>query len=133
MLGLHADSSSCGTGKPQWDYTDGSPADMDFLARHSQDGLTCGVGGSNHLVYTASYTTAGSENPACDPTTGCMLRAARLLHGLHHLRLHLNIVRSQCIEVTVALPACGNGPDHQVAAATGGKKHNNLADYLRRA
>ena len=73
MLGLHADPNSCGTGKPQWDYTDGSPADMDFLARHSQDGLTCGVGGSNHLVYTASYTTAGAENPDCDPATGCGL------------------------------------------------------------
>ena len=69
MLGMHADPRSCGTGKPQWDYTDGTPADMDFLARHSQDGLTCDIGGSNHLVYTASYQdNAGHSTIGCDPT-----------------------------------------------------------------
>ena len=69
MLGMHADPKSCGTGKPQWDYTDGTPADMDFLARHSQDGLTCDIGGSNHLVYTASYQdNAGHSTIGCDPT-----------------------------------------------------------------
>ena len=72
MLGLHADPRSCGTGQPVWDYTDGTPADMDFLSSHSQDGLTCEVGGSNHLVYTASYEIEAGR-AGCDPEHGCGL------------------------------------------------------------
>ena len=75
MLGLHFDATTQGawsgtTGR--WDYTDGRAADLDFLASHSQDGLR-GSTVSSHVVYTASYTTAGGENPDCDPATGCGL------------------------------------------------------------
>ena len=75
MLGLHFDATTQGawsgtTGR--WEYTDGRAADLDFLASHSQDGLR-GSTVSSHVVYTASYTTAGAENPDCDPATGCGL------------------------------------------------------------
>ena len=49
------------------------PADMKFLSEHSQDGLTFTNPTSSHLVYTASYTQAGSENPNIDCAHGCAL------------------------------------------------------------
>jgi hypothetical protein len=60
MLGMHSD------GQGNWENTDGTPADMDFMRSHSHDGLA----GTDeiHLVFNAGDSQAGSGgfNDCCN-------------------------------------------------------------------
>ena len=64
LLGMHSD------GQGNWEYSDGTPADMDFLREHSSDDLA-GVQETNMIFFPGTNEDGyGGLHDCCPPTSG---------------------------------------------------------------